>query len=97
MLPDDGVGSLPHRGLAGPQGVLRNLLAACIVQSPNTVDAYSLQASSKAVKAWITGLLAACITQYKVCGLQLAAELGMQEVLAVLLCASFCALALTLL
>jgi len=52
------------------------------MQSPNTVDACSLHASSKAVKAWITGLLAACIAQCKVCGLQLAAELCMQEVLA---------------
>jgi len=83
LLPDDRVGSLPHRGLAGPQGVLRDLLAACIMQGPNTVDASSLHARSKALKAWITGLLAACITQCKVCGLHLAAELCMQEVLAV--------------
>jgi len=74
LLPDDRVGSLPHRGLAGPQGVLRHLLAACIVQSPNTVDACSLQASSKALKARITNLLAACITQCKACGQHLATE-----------------------
>ncbi len=53
------------------------------MQSPNTVDACSLHASSKELKAWITGLLAACIMQCKVCGLHLAAELCMQEVLAV--------------
>ena len=42
VLTDDRVGSLPYRGLAGPEGVQRHLLAASIVHCPHTVDAACL-------------------------------------------------------
>ena len=42
VLADDRVGGLPYRGLTGPEGIQRHLLAAGVMHCPHTVYAACL-------------------------------------------------------